>query len=76
MQRKIILYLIVLGPVGQAFTLSCRVDMNFVGFVITLKSSFTAGPSSCCSSYSVVEEKLCKYLVYSVRNRPGGDDLC
>lgn len=49
-QRKVILYPTVLGPVGQVFTLSCRMDMNFVVFIITLKSSFIAGPGSSCSA--------------------------
>lgn len=38
-QHKIFLYQVVLGPVGQVFTLSCRADINFVFFIITLKST-------------------------------------
>lgn len=38
-QCKIFPYQIVLGPLGQVFTLSCRADINFVIFIITLKST-------------------------------------
>lgn len=38
-QHKIFLNQIVLGPEGQAFTLSGRTDINFDLFIITLKST-------------------------------------